>query len=217
MRRATLPLFAVLLAWPAVARAEIIDRVAVAVGNRVITQSEVERHARLTAFLNQEQPDLSPAARRKTAERLVEQRLVRRELEASRYPPPSATEVDAVLQGVKEQFGAAGTLNEALAKYGVTEQHLREHLLWQLQFLRFIDIRFRPGVQVSEEDAREYYEKTVLPAAAGANPGKTPSFEDYRETIEEALTGRRVDEELERWLQAARRRTRVEFREGAFR
>jgi peptidyl-prolyl cis-trans isomerase SurA len=215
MRSAALPLFAVSLAWVATAPAEIVDRIAAAVGNNVITRNEVERQARLAAFLNQEQPDLSPAARRRTAERLVDQRLVRRELEAARYPPPAAAEVDAMLNAIREQFKAV-SLDRALANYGITEPHLREHLLWQLQFLRFIDIRFRPGVEVSEEQVREYFETTVLPMAAQANPGNAPSLEEYRERIEETLAGQRVDEELERWLEAARRRTRVEFREGAF-
>ena len=94
---------------------------------------------------------------------------------------------------------------------------MREHLLWQLRFLRFIDLRFRPGVQVTEEEAREYFRKTVEPVAAQAGPGAPPAFEKYRERIEEALTGQRVDQDLNRWLEASRRRTRVEYREEAFR
>src|SRR5262249_49424474 len=58
-------------------RAEIIDRVAVVVGNRVITESEILREVRLTAFLNGAPLDFSAASKRKTAERLVEQRLIR--------------------------------------------------------------------------------------------------------------------------------------------
>ncbi|HWQ56729.1 MAG TPA: hypothetical protein VN442_23790 [Bryobacteraceae bacterium] len=211
-----LPLLALWMASAASATAEIIDRIAVSVGNRVITYSEIERQARLTAFLNNEQPDLSAAARRKTAERLIEQRLVGRELEAARYPEPAASEVEATLNGLRKRYAAAGSLKQALAAYRITEEDLREHLVWQLRFLRFIDIRFRPGVQVTEEEVREYFEKTIRPVAAQAQPGRKPVLEEYREQIEEALTGQRVDREVERWLAAARRRTRVEFREGAF-
>ena len=206
--------FAIALA--ALSRAEIIDRVAVTVGNRVITSSEIEREARLTAFLNNTQPDLSLAGRRKTAERLVEQRLVKRELEAARYPAPTESEVQAALNEVKARYASTAAWQEALRKYSITEQDVRDHLAWQLAFLRFIDIRFRPGVQVSDEDVKQYFEKTVRPVAEQAHPGTAPTLDEYREKIEETLVGQRVDQEVDRWLQAARRRNQVEYREGAF-
>ena len=71
-----------------VLRAEIIDRIAVSVGNQAITISDLDREIRVTAFLNRTPPDFSPAARRATADRMVEQRLILRELENSRYPSP---------------------------------------------------------------------------------------------------------------------------------
>src|ERR1017187_6822016 len=81
-----------LLAVTLPARAEIIDRIAVSVGNRVIAESDLHREIRVAAFLDGVQPDFSPAGRRATAERMVEQVLIRRELEISRYPIPSAAE-----------------------------------------------------------------------------------------------------------------------------
>ena len=48
-----------------VCRAEIIDRVAVVVGKRVITESEIVREIRLTAFLNGAPLDFSAASKRR--------------------------------------------------------------------------------------------------------------------------------------------------------
>ncbi|MGA8577407.1 MAG: hypothetical protein WB579_01900, partial [Bryobacteraceae bacterium] len=62
------------------ASATIIDRIAVSVGNRVITTVDIDRAIRVPAFLNGQQPDFSAASKRAAAERLVEQTLVRREL-----------------------------------------------------------------------------------------------------------------------------------------
>src|SRR5256885_916748 len=81
-------------------RAEIIDRVAVVVGNRVITESEILREVRLTAFLNGAPLDFSAASKRKTAERLVEQRLIHIENEASLYPLPTAESVEQALKEI---------------------------------------------------------------------------------------------------------------------
>ena len=74
------------------AGAEVIDRIAVSVGSRVITETDLDRELRITALLNNEKPDFSPANKRQTAERMVDQTLVRSEMEESRYPPPSAAD-----------------------------------------------------------------------------------------------------------------------------
>src|SRR3954453_700777 len=75
-----------LMAAALLLQAETIDRIAVAVGNRVITTSDIERQIRVSAFLSGAKPDLSAEARRKTAEAMVDQKLIRGELEANRYP-----------------------------------------------------------------------------------------------------------------------------------
>ena len=73
-------------------RAEVIDRIAVTLDNQIITESEVAREIRLTAFLNGDPLDFSPEARRKAAGRLVEQKLIRREIDLGRYLEPSKEE-----------------------------------------------------------------------------------------------------------------------------
>ena len=78
--------------------AEVVDRVAVVVGTNVITESELLREVRLTEFLNGEPLDLSPEKKRAAAERLVDQQLIRTEMELGRYPQPGTAEADKVLQ-----------------------------------------------------------------------------------------------------------------------
>lgn len=63
------------------APAEVLDRIAVTVGKRVITDSDVRREIRLSAWMNGTPPDFSPASRRRTAERLVERALAETEME----------------------------------------------------------------------------------------------------------------------------------------
>lgn len=215
MRSAAMLLMAVSLAGRL--PAEIIDRIAVSVGNRVITNAQIEREARITAFLNNEQPDLSAAGRRKTADRLVEQLLVRRELESARYPAIPASETEPLLKEIAARYKSPAGFRDALKQHGITEQDLREQLLWQVTFLRFIDIRFRPGVQVTDQEVRDYFDTTIRPAAVAADPKHPPALDEYRDRIEDVLAGKRVDQDVDRWLDAARRRTRVEYRQGAFR
>ena len=53
--------------------AAIIDRIAITVANQVITESQIDDEIRVTAFLNREPLDLSAAAKKQAAGRLIEQ------------------------------------------------------------------------------------------------------------------------------------------------
>ena len=201
----------------ALAGAEVIDRIAVSVGNAVITASDLDREIRVTAFLNGVKPEFSSAAKRATADRMVEQKLVRRELELSRFPAPDASAVEAEWNEFRKQrYPEGSALERALAEYGITEQGVKDALLWQLTLLRFIEIRFRPGVQVSDSDIEEYFEKDVRPAAEASRPSQSSSLEDYRDRIRETLTGQRADVELDNWLKEVRQRTEIVFHEEVF-
>jgi hypothetical protein len=210
-----------LLAVPAVllCSGETIDRIAVTVGRRAITESALLLEIRLTAFLNREQPDLSVANKRRAAERMVEQMLIRNEMELSQYPMPDPSDADPLLEQVKkEAFSGDSSYRKALDDYRITEKELKEYLLRQAYTLRFIDIRFRPGVQVLVPEIREYYEKRFLPEWQNKNKSgtPTPSLEDVHDRIEEVLTGERVDQVVENWLEETRARTRIVFSEKAF-
>ncbi|MGA2725563.1 MAG: hypothetical protein ABSG79_24525 [Bryobacteraceae bacterium] len=208
----------VLAVLAVVARGEIIDRIAVSVGNRVIAESDLDREIRVAAFLNGVKPDFSPAGKRATAERMVEQVLIRRELETSRYPVPSAAEVAPVLAAFqKERFPNDGEYQHALADYGITDQDVKDLLLWQRTLLLFIEVRFQSGVQVTGQDIQEYFDKVVKPSAEAAHPGQPIGLEDYRDRIEQTLTGQRADREMNTWLKEARNRTEIVFHEEVFR
>jgi len=207
------PLLLVLLA---VGRAEIIDRIAVTVGNSVITESEIVREIRLTAFLNGEPLDFSADSKRKTAERLVEQRLIQIENEASLYPPPASEAVDQMLKRQQGRFGNSEAYQAELRRTAITEPELKAHLQRQLTTLRFLDLRFRPGLQISDEEIAAYFESKVAPELRKTHPGAQFSAVDYRDKIEEALIGERVDKASDAWLKEARDHTRIEFRAGVF-
>jgi peptidyl-prolyl cis-trans isomerase SurA len=201
----------------AAARGEIIDRIAVSVGNQVITESDLIREIRVTAFLEKVKPDLSPAGRRATAERMVEQKLIRRELETSRYPSPSPEEVDPLIEKFrKENFRDEADWQRSLAEDGITEKDVRNELLWQRSLLLFVGVRFRPGVQVSDQEIRDYFDKVVEPAARLAHPGEPVVLEEFRPLIENTLAGQRADREMDAWLKEARRRTEIAFHDEVF-
>ena len=198
------------------ASAEIIDRIAVSVASSVITTSEVDRAIRVTAFQNRVDLDFRPASRRETAERLVDQKLIRREMELSRYPQPDPSEASPLFAQVRSRYQSDAEFQKALKDYGVTEQELRDAFLWELTLLRFIEVRFRPAIQVGNQELENYFERVVKPAAQASQPGQAVSLDDYRSRIEEKLAGERADQELDHWLKEARKHTDIEVHQEAF-
>jgi hypothetical protein len=201
---------------PFAAHAEIVDRIAVSIGNRVITQSDLEREIRITGFLNGQKPDFSAAGKREAAERMVDQTLVRNELEASEYLLPSAADTDTALKEEKGRFADEAAYRKALASYGVSEEDLKARLLWQLTLLRFIEVRFRPGIQIGDDQITKYFNEHLRSMFMEAHPGQVPSIDDYRDSVEQTLIGQSANEQVEQWLKEARKRTRIHYHDEVF-
>jgi len=192
------------------ARAETLDRIAVSVGQDVITESKVILDLRVAAFLDGKPVDLSGAAKRKSAERLVDQLLILREAVDSHVTLPS---VEATA-GLIAPYAAESGYQANLEHYGISEHDLGAHLLAGLRTLTFTDLRFRPDVLISPEDVRSYYDKlSRQPDTKGA---PMPSFDESREQIEKLLVEQRVMEDLDQWLVMARSAANIRYREKAF-
>jgi peptidyl-prolyl cis-trans isomerase SurA len=196
--------------------ATVLDRVAVIVDRHVVKASDIERDLRVTAFLNQQPLNLSPNGRRQAADRLVDQEIIREEIVNGGYRSPPDRDADALESQIRrERFGGSeARWKQALSQYGLTEEQLRAQLQWQLAVLRFIDQRFRAGVLVSDDEVRSYY-NDHLAELRRENP-QNSSFEALDPKIRSLLEGQRINEEFTQWLEQARKRSRVEFKQEAF-
>ena len=183
--------------------AVIIDRIAIVIDNRPIKDSDIDREIRVAAFLNGEPLSFSPAERKKAAQRLIDQRIIRRETELGNYGTASDEEVAAFLKSVTQQrFRVATQYNEALRDYGLSDRELRAQLGWQITVLHFIETRFRPAVIVSDAGIDRY---------AKTHP------KESRAQIEEFLVGQEVTDAFDGWLSRARKRIPIEYREEELR
>lgn len=197
--------------------AEIIDRVAVTVENSVITMSEIELQLRVTAMLDDKPLKLDEEALREGADRLIAQALVRREISIADYPAPPPDAAEKALQDLKQQrYGNDAIYRAALRKYGLTEDELRAQLLWQLTLLRFIEVRFRPAVQIPTEEVRTYYRETFTPDWQTRSNQPVPTLPRVREQIEAALIEERINSARDRWLNLTRSQLPIVYREEAF-
>jgi hypothetical protein len=194
----------------------VVDRMAVIVGKHVIKLSDVDRDLRLTAFLNREPLKITPETKRQSAERLIDQEIIRQEIVTGAFRRPSESDA-AGLGGQlrQERFGGSETrLREELRRYGLTEDELRAQLLWNLTVLNFIDQRFREGTLVTDEEVRAYYDQHL--AELRREYPKDGGFETLAPKIRSSLEGQRVDQNFNNWLAQARKRYRTEYKQEAF-
>ena len=219
--------YVVLLALlPSVTPASVVlDRIAVVVGRHVVkisqgyrcgpATSDIDREIRLTDFVNGERLDLSPAARRKAADRLIDQELIRSEIAVGGYETASQEDAKKLLKQIRTgRYHSEAEYRSALRQYGITEQQLEAQLLWQLTVLKFVEQRFRPGVLVSDQDIRDYYDRH-LPELRRTS-GTTTSLQVMRPKIQEILTGEQVNQQFFAWLEQGRKQIHIEFREDVF-
>jgi hypothetical protein len=198
-----------LLAAIVPAQAVIVDRVAITVGNKIITDSEIDQRIRLTAFQNDGKPEFSLASKRAAARVLINQKLVEREMDVGHYPRPSAGAGKILLDDYeKANYNSnQAAMDTALHEYGLTEHDLEDELTLQTEMLTFLNLRFRPAVQVTDQDVRKYYDEHMT------QPANAAALNEVRAAIEQKLTAERADRERDLWLEDQWKRTKIEYNE----
>ena len=119
----------------------------------------------------------------------MDQQLIRKEMRIGGYAEPTDAEIETLLGTIRQQhYPGDSQYREALARYGITEEELKNHLRWQLQALRFTEARFQTNLP-----------ETPSSDAQGAN-----------------RTENSVDRQLDGWLKEARAQARIQFKKEAF-
>ena len=196
-----------LLATAAAMPGEIIDRIAATVGRQVITESQVTEEIRVSALLDGKAADWSDVNRTRTLNRLIDQTLIRREIDATRFQQAKVDEgakLQMQLKSAMKDFDAALNANH------LSEAIVARHLQWQVTLLRFVEYRFKPSVEVTEADLKEFY---ATQAETWKKEGKSvPPLDDVRADLERLLTSKYVDQALDRWLGDQRTQTSIVFK-----
>ena len=188
-----------------VLQAEIIDRIAIVVDQQVITESQINEEVRVTALLNHQPFQENEKERRSAADRLVQQLLVKREMDLGNYPAPTAEDVQKYYDQLRQTFGSTDSFRRAIAGCRLTGETLKQHLALQLTTLRFIEYRFRPDLNVSEEEITAYRKRH--PDVTGA--------ELSRDAVRETLIEERTDQILAAWLEESRKQINIAYLDRA--
>lgn len=199
---AALMVLSVVGVWPARAQ-KVVDRIVARVEEEVILQSDVEQLARYQVLVDGKAE--SDAA---ILDRLIDQWIVRKEAEASRFPVASDVDVERGMQRLMRSFAKREDFEAQREKSGLSEAEVRQIVTEQVFLSNYLDSRFRPTVQVDEQAIKDFYEQAVIPRA-NARGQAPPSFETARDVIQEALIQKGINEQADKWLKESRDRLSI--------
>jgi hypothetical protein len=189
----------------------IVDRIAITVDHQVITELQIDEELLVTAFQNRKPLSSDLNARRAAADRIVAQLLVVREMQLSHYLAPERPEVDEYLDQIRTSFTTSTSYQQALHEYHITEQILKQHLATQLATLSFIEIRFRPNLDVPDSEVETFYNREIATWRTDHPGVPPPSFDAARPAILKTLTEEHTDRILDTWLEEARKQVSIMY------
>jgi len=212
MKRYFVLFFVLILAATAFAQATI-DRVVAVVNKTVITQSDWDEQERFEALVNGRAPE-SVEFSAASLDRLVDQQLMREQIEYVRFEPLSAEQIAQQVAAVRKQVAPGlddGQWRALLAKYSLTEAEFAGRVAAQVEVMRFVDLRFRPSVHVESESVETYYRQSLVPelVKAGAKEDALPPLKDVEPKIRGILQEQKLNEMLRLWLSSLRSQGRI--------
>ncbi len=188
----------------------VIDRVVAIVNGDVVLESDVQEEQRFAVF----QPLSEPAggfSRARAVERLINRDLILQQLKVQPQAPVTDKELDTQLLQLRNELPVCRTEHcdtdegwqKFVTEHGFTVEEVRQRWKRRMEVLRFIEQRFRMGVQISPEEIRSYYNKTLLPLYT-AQKVPAPKLDTISERIQEVLLQQQVSSLLGDWLKSLR-------------
>jgi peptidyl-prolyl cis-trans isomerase SurA len=187
----------------AAVRQQVVDRIVARVDEEIILQSDVEQLEKYQLLV-----DGKSESREQILDRLIDQWIVRKEAEASRFPTATDSDVDRGLQRLQRAFAKKEDFETQRGKAGLTELDLKQIITAQVFLSNYLDSRFRPTVQVDEQAIKDFYDQALIPRAK-ARGQEPPTFDAARDVIQEVLIQRGINEQADKWLKESRGRLHI--------
>lgn len=144
---------------------------------------------------------------------LINQRLFA--LEAERLPGAEITEaeIQEKIKDVLAQFPSTADFERRLRLVGfdsVRDENFLEMMRRRVTIDKYLDFRFRSFIVITQEDEMKYYRDVYTPDFRKRNPGLLlPPFDEVRVQINQTLSEEKVAEEIEKFLDEAKRRSEI--------
>ena len=199
-----------------------LDRVVAVVNRQVILSSDVDDAVQL-AVLDPAPGAEGPITRPHALEELISRALIEQQIrqEDLQSIEPSAAEVTARVEEIRRQLPACVLAHCStdegwkafLNAHHLTEQRVQNYLHNRMEILRFIEQRFRQGIEITHDEIENYYRNTLLPQyPAGV---AAPPLGEVQSRIEEILLEQQVSALFDNWLDNLRTQGDVEVLDPA--
>jgi peptidyl-prolyl cis-trans isomerase SurA len=187
----------------------VLDRLVAVVNGDVILESDVDEERRFEEV--QPYRVVTTYTRDKIIERLIDRALI---LQQSALEPEDAVpdkDMDAQIATLRKDIPACKQYHcetddgwkKYLGDHGFTEQEFSARWKLRMELLKFIEVRFRNGIRITDDEIKAYYEKTMLPEYVKRNV-TPPKLETVQTRIEEVLLQQEVGALLQDWLKSLR-------------
>ena len=183
---------------------ETVDRIVSRVENDIILWSDIRALSRYQQFV-----DGKSETEAQILDRLIDQWIVRTEADVSHFPHPSDADVERSVTRLQKSLASIEEYEAKKKQSGLNDSEIRGMVASQLYLSNYLDSRFRPGVQIDLKAIEDFYQTAVLPRAK-ARGQEPPSLDAARDSIQEALVQRGINEQADRWLKESRVRLHIE-------
>ena len=202
---------------PHAAPPEVLDRAVAVVNNHAILSSDLDEEIRLSV-LDPGRGGEGVLTRKRALEQLISRTLIQQQIreEDAQAAEPSQSEVDARLVQLRKELPTCvrqNCVSDAgwkvfLAVHDLTQERVEAYLRYRLEILRFIELRFRQGIQISQQEIETYYNDILVPQYAAGEA--VPSLDAVATRIQEILLQQQVNVLFDDWLKNLRQQGDVE-------
>ena len=200
----------------------VLDSVVAVVNRQVILASDIQDDIELSV-LDPARDGHGAATPQLALEQLISRALIQQQIrqEDLRFIEPSQAEVNARIEELRKVLPAcvrAHCSTDAgwkafLTEHDLTEQRVEAYLRNRMEILRFIEERFRQGIQIRQEEIRNYYYKRLLPQYPAGQA--VPPLGKVSSRIQEILLERQVNALFYNWLDNLRKQGNIEILDPA--
>src|SRR5215469_12407521 len=195
---------------------QVLDRVVAVVNYQPILWSDITNEMRF-AVLDPDEVSGTVTPQR-ALQQLISRALIQQQIrqEDASAALPSKEDVQSRVNDVRKELPVCVRMNCAndagwqafLKTSGLSASQIESYLRLRLQILRFIEIRFRQGIRISQEQTEAYYRDKLLPQYP--NPAQAPPLSTVASRIEEILLEEQVNVLFSNWLDNLRKQGDVE-------
>jgi peptidyl-prolyl cis-trans isomerase SurA len=183
----------------------LVDQVIGVVNGDLVLESDVDEERRFEAF----EPFSTPGSfsRERAIERLIDRTLILQQAKLQPDQIVSLDEAKAQVQTLRKDLPACKEYDCAteagwekfVHDQGFTMDELIARWQQRMEILKFIELRFRSGIEVTPEEIKAYYDAKMLPEYAKVKV-TPPPLATISDRIQEVLLEEKVSSLLSDWL-----------------